>query len=68
MVLSEMAAILFKTEHHWKTEQKAAIGIPNAFSIPGPTVGASEFWLSFKSNKFSVTWTDEEKLKDCSTF
>ena len=36
---SKMAAILFKTEHHWKTEQGATtIGILNAFGIPAPTV------------------------------
>ena len=44
LVLNKMAAILLKTEHHWKTdhnwktEQKATIGIPNAFDIPAPTV------------------------------
>ena len=44
MVLDKMAAILFKTEHcwktdcHWKTEQRATIGIPNASGIPAPTV------------------------------
>ena len=26
------------TERHWKTEQMATIGIPNAFGIPAPTV------------------------------
>ena len=44
MVFHKMNAILFKAEHHWKTEcrgktkQKATIGIPNAFGIPAPTV------------------------------
>ena len=36
MVLDKIAAILFKTEHHWKTKQRASIGIPNKFSIPAP--------------------------------
>ena len=40
MVLYKMATILFKTEchwknkHHWKTEQRATIGIPDMFRIP----------------------------------
>ena len=44
MVFDKMNAILFKAEHHWKTEcrgktkQKATIGIQNAFGIPAPTV------------------------------
>ena len=38
MVLGKMAAILFKTEHHWKTEQKDTIGIPNAFGIQASIV------------------------------
>ena len=38
MGLGKMAPILFKTEHHWKTEQKAIIWIPNAFGIPASTV------------------------------
>ena len=33
-----MAAILFKTECHWKTKQRATIGILNMFSIPAPNV------------------------------
>ena len=41
-----MAAILFKTEHHWKTErhckkeQKASVRILNEFGILAPTVKA----------------------------
>ena len=44
MVSDKMAAILFKTEHHritechWKTEQRATIGILKAFVITGATV------------------------------
>ena len=44
MVLDKMAAILFntehcwKTKHHWKTERRATIGIPNPFGIPAPNV------------------------------
>ena len=43
-VLEKMAAILFKTEHHWKTEchwkseQMATIVILHSFNIPAPTV------------------------------
>ena len=35
---NKKAAILFKTEHHWKTEQRATIGILNVFGIPALTV------------------------------
>ena len=38
MVLDKMAAILFTAEHHWKTKQRATIGILKAFGIPAPTV------------------------------
>ena len=38
MVWNKMAAILYKTEHHWETEQMATIGILNAFGIPASTV------------------------------
>ena len=38
MVLEKMATVLFKTEHLWKTEQRATSGIPNTFGIPTPTV------------------------------
>ena len=41
---NEIVAILFgfpmvldKIEHHSKTEQRATIGTPTAFSIPAPT-------------------------------
>ena len=37
-MVDKMAAILFIMQHHWKTEQGAIIGIPNAFGIPAPTV------------------------------
>ena len=37
MILDKMATILFKTEHRWKTDQRATIGIPNALGIPSPT-------------------------------
>ena len=33
-----MAAILFKMEHHWKTKQKATIGILNVLGITAPNV------------------------------
>ena len=38
MVFDKMAASLFKTEHHWKTEQRTTIGVPNAFDNPAPAV------------------------------
>ena len=42
--LDKMARILFKMEHHWKTEsllktkQRVTLGIPNVFGIPAHTV------------------------------
>ena len=36
--LDRMAINLFKKECHWKTWQRASIGIPNMFGIPVPTV------------------------------
>ena len=33
-----MAAILFKTQHHWKSKQWGEIGIPNVFDSPNLTV------------------------------
>ena len=44
MVLDMMAAILFKTElywkseHHWKTQQRATIWIPIMFGMPAPNL------------------------------
>ena len=55
MVLDKMAAILFimerhrKTEHHWKTGQRATIGILNAFGCPAPT--AFVFYLDHQPIK-----------------
>ena len=40
MVSDKMATILFKTEHHWKTKQKATIGNYDEFGILAPTVYA----------------------------
>ena len=37
-VLGEMATIFFKTECHWKTEQRATVGIPNVLGITAPNV------------------------------
>ena len=59
---NKMAVILLKNEHHWKTEnhwktkrhwkteQKATIGIPNAFNIPAPTVIVWMVYMGFYRN------------------
>ena len=37
-IQDNMVAIFFKTDYHWKTKQRATIGIPNMLGIPAPNV------------------------------
>ena len=55
MVLDKMAAILYKLECHWKTEQMATIGILNVLSFPAPlylTYATTNNWQKMYESMF----------------